>query len=149
MKDLKGEVLDSEYIGDSGYSFLSVTGKKLHISKYDIGFLEKLRRLPVDDKIFLMCLSVEDIDQYLKRYKKTLNKKVVEIFSKEWLARETGEPFSFDDADLNVRMFGIDLTDTEIMNTAKKGKLSTESCSKIVDYFESDRCEFYTKDSDH
>lgn len=128
------------------------TGLKKHegpehifISPYDMDFVRQLRKLPVLTRIELLLLTEEEMTNHIKQSKKKLVNQAIELLSKEWYWKETGDIAEIDPGVLPE----TDLSGKEFIRLLKSKKPpAKETIEGVIEFFTRDvtRAEVYTKD---
>ena len=147
LNEYESITLQSTHFAARGENYKFANGSKMYIAPCDVSFLNNLQGLQADTKIELMGLTAQDMEVFIGKEKKVLISKINSFFKQSWLDRECGESVSFEYADNNKLMFGIEFTQKEILKKLKAGKLTIEQTNKIVEVFESGN-EFYQQEAE-
>lgn len=131
------ETLEPGIGSENRYEIYHVPGKKsITISSIDLPFLEKVRTLPVQTKLEMMGITVEDLQQEITRVNSDLREKAAELLQKRWRWRMTGELADLSDPSLNEEFFGLKLSKTDLLKKIKRKMFSTAELKTITGFFE-------------
>jgi hypothetical protein len=116
--------------------FTMPDGRVHRFEEVDANFIEMLQEtLPTMDKICLMNISIENLDEFLIDENKRLAKILIPLFKTKWVDRACGDDFIFDDADINEELFGVKLTDKQILSKMKRGTFKIQELQTINNWF--------------
>lgn len=118
---------------------LTVDGKDYKIHEYHVDFFEQLQRLPPAVRISLMNLTTNQMQSYIRKKRANAYSKAVDLLSKQWYWRETGDPVEI----TKETILGVDYTPKEML--AKNRSL--EILEKIIEFFEGENREVYLKEN--
>ena len=111
-------------------------GRVHRFEEVDADFIETLQeKLPTMDKLCLMNISVSDLEEFLLKENKRLSEILISLFRAKWVDRACGDNFFFDDDYNNEDLFGIKLTDKQILSKLKRGTFKIQELQRMNDWF--------------
>ncbi len=131
---------EKELGSEQGLDDLHITigGVKYLIQGFHRDFFEKLQKLPVAAKIQLMELTPKQLIQYTGEKKYAARQKVLVLLSKKWYWKDTGD---------EVEITQDTIPDVPFTVSAMQSKMrSIDILEKIIEFFEGDDREVYTKE---
>ena len=120
-----------------------IKGEKCYFKGFEANLINDLKKLPPENRIQLMHLSEKDCLEYFKKRRKNYREYALEILSKKWYWRETGDRFTLGNSE--CEFIEGHPTYQKVKYMVKKDQLSIETLSKIIDFFTKDFSELYTK----
>lgn len=110
-------------------------GRVVQIGRGDAGFFEMLQNQPAELKIRMMNLTDAEMLQAIKSRAQNKEAEVLDLFKKNWIFCETGEPYNFDDIEINQDLIGISEKKDQIIKLIKKHKLQGDQLDRILNEF--------------
>lgn len=129
---------------DEIITMLGINKERLQLGGFEANFVNVIRQYPAETRIELMQLSEQDCLLYFKEKKQSYKEFVLEILSKKWFWRETGDRFYLKDVECEF----IDDCPTyqKVKFLIKKDKISIDILSKIIEFFTKDYSKLYQQD---
>lgn len=138
----KTKVIESNGEGECEYSFTLPNGKQVYISMLDSDFFEKLRLLPAATKIEMMCLTDEQMLNFIKKRKEEKIKTLLEILERKWFWKDSGEEVILED----LHMLNIAKSPAQVFSQLKsKRPPQVEEINKIIEFYTGTDSEVYNK----
>lgn len=134
------KVIGTTGIGNDSYVF-KYQGQYITIAKHDSDFFESLRRLPAELRCRMMDLTISDLQNEIDRQANTLRESLKKYLSQKWQWRETGDPYNFEDAEMNQIMFKQEMKRGQIMRKLKARKFTVHDMLTMVNTFEKENRE--------
>lgn len=136
---MKEKNLESERNSPDPLHF-EVGETKYTIHPHHVHFFEKLRALPVKHRIKLLGLEVHQMQAYIAEEKLYASVRVKNLLSKTWYWKDTGDQ-------VEIHADTIPGVQFSIKEMQAKNR-SIDVLLKIIEFFEGDEREVYTKEED-
>lgn len=122
------------------------SGRKIILGCHDLAVLSFLRGLKPRDRIELLGITEQDAADFIAWKYVSRRQKALEYLTANVHWRETGEPYAFEDVEVNGYLFGIGLERAKLISKIKRGTMPAADIDRIIDAFECPNPDLYIKE---